>query len=497
MEWTLVLDWAERGKLPAFRRLFEEGVRMELASTAAQLPDTVWPAIYAGANPGRLAKYFYAQYDAAKGDLRMLSDDAIGASPFWKILSEAGRRVCVVDIPKSPVIGPINGISIVNWGSHGSRSAYAAHPPDLLKETGSRFGRHPVGHCDAGGDDTKSLLELRRRLLAGVQLRGELCRYLMQREDWDVFFTGFSEAHCAGHHFWHLLDATHPRHDPADTDGLRDTIESIYRAVDQQVGELVDLAGSETRCLVFSGHGMGPIWHASWNLQEILDRLGFGKPGVNAAPGREQTGARVNPWRLLKMKVPGRLQYAVKAMLPQRLQNELVFRWYAGARNWAGCRAIAVPNNDSTGAIRILVKGRDRHGVVAPGHEYRKTCESIAAALGELVDPPTGRKVARQVTLTYEEFEGRFLDRLPDLTVLWDQRFAWDEVASPLIGNLKIRRQDSRSGSHTPYGFLLARGYGASPGVTGPQATIYDIAPTVLQAAEVNMPDMDGRSLFY
>ena len=173
----------------------------------------------------------------------------------------------------------------------------------------------------------------------------------------------------------------------------------------------------------------------------------------------------MNPWRLIKMKVPGRLQYAVKAMLPQRLQK-LVFRWYAGARNWAGCRAIAVPNNDSTGAIRVLVKGRDRYGVVSPGHEYRKTCESIAGALGELVDPQTGRKVARQVTLTYEEFKGRFLDQLPDLTVLWDQRFAWDEVASQRIGNLKIRRQDSRSGSHTLYGFLLARGYGASPGAT-------------------------------
>jgi predicted AlkP superfamily phosphohydrolase/phosphomutase len=32
--------------------------------------------------------------------------------------------------------------------------------------------------------------------------------------------------------------------------------------------------------------------------------------------------------------------------------------------------------------------------------------------------------------------------------------------------------------------------------VTVPQATIYDIAPTVLRVAEVNMPDMDGRALF-
>ena len=37
---------------------------MELASTAAQLPDTVWSAIYSGMNPGYFAKYFYVQYDS-------------------------------------------------------------------------------------------------------------------------------------------------------------------------------------------------------------------------------------------------------------------------------------------------------------------------------------------------------------------------------------------------------------------------------------------------
>src|SRR5262249_22709043 len=157
-------------------------------------------------------------------------------------------------------------------------------------------------------------------------------------------------------------------------------------------------------------------------------------------------------------------QYAVKAMLPKRLQEELIFRWYAGGRDWVGCRAIAVPNNESVGAIRILVEGRDRHGTVPAGAEYRKICESIAAALQELVDHATGRHVVRQVTLTHQEFRGPFLDRLPDVTVLWEQSFAWDEVASRAIGRLKIRRQDSRSGSHTPRGFLVARGYGGIPG---------------------------------
>lgn len=243
---------------------------------------------------------------------------------------------------------------------------------------------------------------------------------------------------------------------------------------------------------------MGPMAHASWNLQEILDRLGYGKAGAErTAPAQQSAEGHVNPWRLLKMKLPGRFQYAVKAILPQRLQNELIFRWYAGGRNWAGCRAIAVPNNDSVGAIRILVEGRDRHGVVLPGGDYQRTCEDIAMAMGELRDARTGRKVVRQVTFTHKEFHGPFIHQLPDLTVLWDQRFAWDEVASPRIGRLRVRRQDSRSGTHTHQGFLLARGYAAGPGTILPRASLYDIAPTVLSAAGVERRGiMDGRSLF-
>ena len=188
----------------------------------------------------------------------------------------------------------------------------------------------------------------------------------MVREKWDVFFAAFSEAHCAGHHFWQFLDSTHPHYDPTDREGLRDTVQSVYQAIDQEIGKMLELAEPGTRCLVFSGHGMGPIWHASWNLQEILDLLGFGRTH-GALPDAWQSNMRaINPWRFVKMALPGKFQYAVKAMLPKAVQNELIFRWYAGPRKWAGCRAIALPNNDSVGAIRLLVSGRDRYGVIAP-----------------------------------------------------------------------------------------------------------------------------------
>jgi predicted AlkP superfamily phosphohydrolase/phosphomutase len=500
MEWSLVQQWAQAGMLPAFGRLIEQGARVELSSTAAQLPDTVWSAIYSGQTPGHFAKYFYVQYDAASGDLKMMDDDSIGATPFWTHLAAAGRKVCVLDVPKFPV-SRLDGVYLANWGSHATKTRRASHPDGLLQEIQQRFGPHPVGECDAVDSTPQALQKLRAKILEGVRVRGEMFRFLMARQDWDVFFAAFSETHCAGHHFWQFRDTLHRKYDPADPHGLRDTVQSVYQAIDRQISEMIELAGAGTRILIFSGHGMGPLWHASWNLQEILDLLGFSKAG--AAPVRPQVvttqepkTAGTNPWRLLKMALPGKVQYAIKAMLPQAVQNELIFRWYAGSRDWAGRRAIAVPNNDSVGAIRILVQGRDRHGVVAPGPEYEALCDSIAAALHELRDTETERRVVVQVAYPQREFPGPFADGLPDLAVLWDQSFSWDQIASLALGRLKIRMQDSRSGGHTSRGFLLASGYGETHGQDLGQATLYDIAPTVLRAAGLNPPSsMLGRAL--
>ena len=195
--------------------------------------------------------------------------------------------------------------------------------------------------------------------------------------------------------------------------------------------------------------------------------------------------------------MPAPLQYWIKARLPQRLQDELLFRWYAGGRHWKGCRAFAVPNNDSVGAIRISVEGRDQHGMVAPGAAYRQLCREIAEALYELTDVEGGRPVVKQVTFTHDVFKGPFLEGLPDLTVLWEQSRPWTSLCSPRFGTLRLRRQDARSGAHTPHGFVLAMGPGIPAGAEGRDGSIYGIAPTILDLAGVPIPpDLDGTPLF-
>ena len=86
------------------------------------------------------------------------------------------------------------------------------------------------------------------------------------------------------------------------------------------------------------------------------------------------------------------------------------------------------------------------------------------------------------------ELRDPYLDRLPDITVRWDASFAWSSVHSPRFGTVQLRDQDFRSGSHTAHGFLIAAGDGIPQGATISGASIYDIVPTIMDAAGLRAP---------
>jgi predicted AlkP superfamily phosphohydrolase/phosphomutase len=489
MEWTLVERWAAAGILPTFRQLLETGLRARLASVADCLPDVAWTSVAGGVNPGKLEKYFYVQYDADTGRLRYAPDDELRGRPFWMWLADAGRRVGVADVPHLPFHEIPGGFHVMGWGAHDTKGGPRTSPAGLRAEIHARFGSHPVGDCERHVGGPHRQRRLRAGILAGVEAHGSLFRWLMASRPWDVFICAFSASHCAGHHFWGAMDGT-------AGDAFADTVQATYRAIDREVGEMLALAGPDTRALLFAPHGMGPLRHASWNLNEILDRLGHGRPRPAGTPAAEARPARRNPWRLVKMTVPSRLQYAVKERLPERWQNQLLFLWYAGGRDCAGRRAFAVPNNEVVGAIRIGVRGRDRGGIVEPGAEHRQLRDEIAAALRELVDPVTGRAVVRQVTALHDVFHGPHAAQLPDLAVQWEAGFAWRAVCSPRLGTLGIRRQDRRTGSHTANSFLLVHGPGVPAGAELCGGAGLDIGPTVLRLCGVSVPEhLDGTPL--
>jgi len=496
MEWDLVRKWAQEGKLPNLSSLMARGVSAQLESVAASLPDTVWTTFCYGVNPGKLEKYFYVQYNQKTASLEYLHDTSLKGDPFWGALSRAGKKVGVVDVPHLPFQPIPGGFHLMNWGAHDNKGGAVTDPPELLAQITEKFGTHPVGDCERYNKTIPSLTKLRSDIFRGVKTHGDLFTWLIREQQWDVMLCAFPAAHCSGHHFWKFMDPEHPDHEPNDPDHLMDTMEKTYVLIDEQIGRMVEEAGPDAQVTVFAPHGMGLLSHASWNLNEMLDLWGFGEPGQQPRRLQGKKQGRINPWRILKMVMPSRLQYFIKDRLPRAWQDQLLFLWYAGGRKYHGRRAFAVPNNEVTGAIRIGVKGRDKGGLVEPGAEYEQLLDDITAALEELTDPVSGRRVVRTVTHLQEKYHGQFAEQLPDLTVHWEADFQWHAIESPRFGKLEIRPQDARSGSHTESSFLVMAGPGVPEGKTLEGHSILDLPATVLANAGVEIPDhLDGRPL--
>lgn len=145
------------------------------------------------------------------------------------------------------------------------------------------------------------------------------------------------------------------------------------------------------------------------------------------------------------------------------------------------------------GDIFINKKGRDPHGIVAPGKEYEALRERIIERLQQLVDPATGEKAVERVHRAEELYEGDWVGWAPDLIVDWREHAYMpteedgDRVAV-FVPRMREHMDWPTTGSHRIDGMLFASGPGIKPGTTIGGARVIDLMPTWLAALGQPVP---------
>src|SRR4030095_404601 len=395
---ALVREWAAAGDLPTIAGLLRSGFSATIATPLGVWEGGIWPTFLTSTSPAGHGMFSHLKLKPGTYDLEVgMYANRLPVPPFWTHLSVAGKRVAVIDAPFARPVRRLNGIQVTNWGAHDpwcwQRSSW---PPRLIGELVRRFGSHAVDTCDAEGRSLEDYAYLRARLIAGVEKKTALLRHCLARERWDFFFGVFSESHCAGHQFWHLMDPRHPQHDRTASEKLRSTIRDVYRAFDAGVGEILGDVAPGTHVLLMLSHGMGPYYAGSHLLDLVIERLGVN--GIcSAAPASRAEGSTTS------VSTTGRLLWTLRYLLPYKLRLELgsrlptpvvpLRRWPSrrDSNPWCRMRAFAVPSNNMTGAIRINLKGREPEGLVEPGVEYEGLRPEIIDALLALENTETGR----------------------------------------------------------------------------------------------------------
>ena len=487
-EATLIERWSREGHLPTFASLASQGTTFRLASALEEVPVGIWAELTSGRSCARTGLYCYTrQVRSGQAELRGVEIEEVDPTTYWTLASDAGRRVAAVDMSMTVPAPALNGPQVLEWGTHDRIFGSRSDPPELLHDLRERYGDHPVHNatrtCDDHGSTRSGYESLARRLLDGVERRTELLLGLLAAENWDLFSCSFTETHCAGHQFWHLLEERGSTTAP----GLGDALRSVYEAVDAGLARLIETAGSDATTLVIASHGMGPATAGAQLLPEVLVGLGFGsgKGRLARARSRLPLPVRAAFRRLTPSPVRAPLQEAAGS-LHQPLTS-------------ARTRAVAV-DNDRIGAIRLNLRGREPFGSVSPGPEADALVEELRAELTRLEHPDNGERIVASVATADEVFGDGRHPNLPDLFV----RFRTDlgplpACRSPRTGlvQVPIDRPHGlpRTGEHTPVSRLWARGPGIDHDPTA-DGHILDVAPTVLSLLGVPIPPaLEGKPL--
>jgi predicted AlkP superfamily phosphohydrolase/phosphomutase len=506
---ALLHEWVRDGTLPNLASLLARGLSAPTQSLAGFFVGSTWPSLYTGTTPARHGFHYQAQLRPGTYDLHLPQEDRLVKSPaFWHFLSEAGKRVAILDVPLTQLEPHINGIQMVEWGGHDAVYGFRTNPPELAQVIDRRFGRHPAGPtCDGVRRSSADYRQFADRLVSGVQLKTRITRELLGQEQWDFFAQVFTETHCAGHQCWHLHDERHPAFDAGVAAAAGDPIRSVYVAVDRAIGEIVRDAG-DALVLVVSAHGMSSSFGAQFLLRDILSRLEVTRlPAASVARSKPESAIHARA-RIVWHTLPARLRATLEPVRDLLTHNDralpAAISLGVDAQN---SRCFPVGNGLAVGGIRLNIAGREPFGMLQPGAATDSFVAELCESLAEIVDQRTGKPLIRRVSRTCDLYEGPFLDALPDLLVEWSDdiatgssrvgtgRGARVSAWSARIGHIEGENSYCRTGEHRPGGMFVAAGPGVAAGRIARTISILDFAPTICGILGVPLAVSDGSPI--
>jgi len=111
------------------------------------------------------------------------------------------------------------------------------------------------------------------------------------------------------------------------------------------------------------------------------------------------------------------------------------------------------------------------------------------------VNEETGGPLVENVLLSREIYQGKHLDRLPDLIVEWNRKAPISAVSSPKTGRMVRRYTGNRTGDHTNEGAFFATGARIPQCIVGNAVSMMDIAPTVTRMLGIPWSGWDGKPI--
>ncbi|NLE77677.1 MAG: hypothetical protein GX605_13120 [Chloroflexi bacterium] len=383
--YTLLQRLLAEGRMPHLAALAAEGHLRQIDSVWPWVSSVAWSTFMTGRNAGKHGIFGFVDRDLATGRTFIPTSSHMQGPTLWEILSQAGKRVAVFNVPVTYPPRSVNGLLVGCFLS--PKLEKATHPPELaatLQGLGYRIDADPWLARESKAKllaDIEDVLERRIRTLF----------HFLDQERWDFFMMHVMETDRLHHFLWREMETDDPTLAPA--------FYRIYRQIDEMFGRLRERLDDGVTFLSLSDHGFcgvkKEVYVNHWLTQQGWLRL------MNVPPDPKKGVLEVAPDSKAYSLDPGR--------------------------------------------VFINLQGREPQGSV-PAAEYEPLRQAIAAAALELRDPESGEPMVREVLRREEVYHGPQTERAADLILVFHDGY---DPKGPLHKESLTFQGDTLVGMHT------------------------------------------------
>jgi predicted AlkP superfamily phosphohydrolase/phosphomutase len=352
---TFMQRLIKEGRAPNAARLAEQGSLLRMDSMWPWVSSVAWSTMMTGVNPGKHNIFGFIDRDPATYKQFIPTSRQMKARTLWEVLSDAGKRVAVVNVPVTYPPRQVNGLLVAGFLSPSlEKAVYPASYLATLKSLGYIVDADP---WKARESKDRALEEVN----AALDARIRTLFYLLENEAWDYLHVHIMETDRLHHFLWQQMEEDDPVYAPA--------FYAFYERIDDMLGRLADRLDENTTLMWMADHGFCTIHKEVYVNRWLMDRGWLRLRTV--PPDRKKGLDEIDPASVAYSLDPGR--------------------------------------------VVIRVKGREKDGCVAPGAEYEALRDEIAAAALDLVDPDNGRSIFQAAFKREELYHGPYLEQAADL----------------------------------------------------------------------------------
>jgi len=462
--WGLLRDWVEDGHLPNFARLFDEGASGVLESTTPAHTALAWPSIATGTWPDQHGVYGFQRLGADYTH-RMNTSGDVSRPALWELVSPSVTANVPMTYPATAVDG-----ELVAGMMTPRRDEGFTHPSSLGEAVDDEIPDYEIGldwgeYADREGEFQEDLDDL-------LAARNALREKLETGSDWTLFFFVYTAPDRLQHLVWD-----------------EEVLLGWYERFDDIVGEVMDYAEEQNAMLtVVSDHGFGPN-ETVVSAATVLEEAGYlsgheqsGMRGVLADLGIDKDSV------LSKLNRVGISEQAIVDYVPQGFVDVAAMQVPGEHGLYDVDHANTTAFVHGAGNVYVNDTGRFEAGVVDPAERA-----TVKAELVDLFEGVTGPETGDRV---FDVADGDDLfprdDDAPDLVL--SGRDGYEVLA--MLTDEAFHEAETKAAGHRPEGVFFAWGPGVQAGARTEDATVVDVAPTVLHAIGEPVPDhVDGRVL--